>query len=150
MRTMLPGNSFPQIGVVSVNECVGNGELLLDHRGSVALSNHYVYSFANSDRELHRWGVELGTVGGLEVGVWVDLAECVRVGVGQQRAFEGAHGQLDAVVGAGFAHEAAHVGLYGSLLNSQLERNLSIGMGLQNQVQYLLFAVCQVRIVGQA
>ena len=126
MKNMLPGNSFPQICVVSVNECVGNGELLLDHRGSVALSNHYVYSFANSDGELHRWGVELGTVGGLEVGVWVDLAECVRVGVGQQRAIEGAHGQLDAVVGAGFAHEAAHVGLNCALFDAQLASDLTI------------------------
>jgi hypothetical protein len=39
MENMLPGNSFPQICVVSVYKHVGNRELIQRHFGSVAESN---------------------------------------------------------------------------------------------------------------
>jgi len=39
MENMLPENSFPQICVVSVNECVGNSLETPEHLGSMALSN---------------------------------------------------------------------------------------------------------------
>jgi hypothetical protein len=46
MGNMLPGNSFPQICVVSVNEYVENSGIMQRHRRIVPLSNHGVYSFA--------------------------------------------------------------------------------------------------------
>jgi len=39
MENMRPGNSFPQICVVSVNEYVGNKGLIKDHGRSVYVSN---------------------------------------------------------------------------------------------------------------
>jgi hypothetical protein len=39
MENMLPGNSFPQICVVSVNECVGNKRIAQRYKGSVDQSN---------------------------------------------------------------------------------------------------------------
>jgi hypothetical protein len=39
MENMRPGNSFPQICVVSVNKSVENGEITQDYRRSVTLSN---------------------------------------------------------------------------------------------------------------
>jgi len=42
MENMLPGNSFPQICVVSVNECVGNRHLSQEHVRSGAQSNHFL------------------------------------------------------------------------------------------------------------
>jgi hypothetical protein len=39
MENMLPRNSFPQICVVSVNECVGNEDIKQEYIGRGALSN---------------------------------------------------------------------------------------------------------------
>jgi hypothetical protein len=39
MENMLPGNSFPQICVVSVNQFVENKEVTQEHLGSVNESN---------------------------------------------------------------------------------------------------------------
>ncbi len=43
MENMLPGNSFPQICVVSVNQSVEKQELAQEHLRSVAQSNQFVY-----------------------------------------------------------------------------------------------------------
>ena len=43
MENMLPGNSFPQICVVSVNKSVGNAYLTQEYRRSVAISNLLFY-----------------------------------------------------------------------------------------------------------
>jgi hypothetical protein len=43
MENMLPGNSFPQICVVSVNKYVGNVYLTQEYRRSVAISNLLFY-----------------------------------------------------------------------------------------------------------
>jgi hypothetical protein len=43
MENMLSRNSFPQICVVSVNQSVGNVDMLQGYGRSVALSNHNVY-----------------------------------------------------------------------------------------------------------
>ena len=43
MENMLPENSFPQICVVSVNESVGNVDLVQEYGRSRTLSNHSVY-----------------------------------------------------------------------------------------------------------
>ena len=45
MENMLPGNSFPQICVVSVNKYVENKGEMQGHTRIVALSNHRGYSF---------------------------------------------------------------------------------------------------------
>jgi hypothetical protein len=47
MENMLPGNSFPQICVVSVNECVEKAGLSQEHVGIVAKSNRHVYLLSN-------------------------------------------------------------------------------------------------------
>ena len=39
MENMLPGNSFPQICVVSINESVGNEEISQRYKGSVDQGN---------------------------------------------------------------------------------------------------------------
>jgi hypothetical protein len=39
MENMPPGNSFPQICVVSVNKCVEIGHLAQEYRRSIAISN---------------------------------------------------------------------------------------------------------------
>ena len=41
MKNMLPGNSFPQICVVSVNESVGNELIVQGYIGSMYLGNHF-------------------------------------------------------------------------------------------------------------
>jgi hypothetical protein len=51
MKDMLPGNSFPQICVVSVNESVEKPDLTQGHGRAVALSNLQVYSSDNRRRE---------------------------------------------------------------------------------------------------
>ncbi len=56
-----------------------------------------------------------------------------------------AHGKFYPVVGAGLAHQAAHVGLHGSLLNAQLAGDLAIRSGHQNMFQHLALAIGQVR-----
>jgi hypothetical protein len=48
MEDMLPGNSFPQICVVSVNESVEKWELTQQYVGIVAQSNHLYYQMVNS------------------------------------------------------------------------------------------------------
>jgi hypothetical protein len=43
MESMLPGNSFPQICVVSINHFVENADLIQEHGRIVVLSNLSVY-----------------------------------------------------------------------------------------------------------
>jgi hypothetical protein len=40
MENMLPGNSFPQICVVSINECLGLSKIAQDYGTRVHESNH--------------------------------------------------------------------------------------------------------------
>jgi hypothetical protein len=49
-KNMLPGNSFPQICVVSVNESVEKQDLTQEHLRSAALSNPHVYWLVKSYR----------------------------------------------------------------------------------------------------
>jgi len=47
MENMRPGNSFPQICVVSVNKSVEKGRVAQDYRRSVALSNLHCWHISN-------------------------------------------------------------------------------------------------------
>jgi hypothetical protein len=47
MENMLSRNSFPQICVVSVIQCVGNLDIQQEYVGSGSLGNQYVYSLVN-------------------------------------------------------------------------------------------------------
>jgi hypothetical protein len=47
MENMLPGNSFPQICVVSVNKSVGIAYIVQGYGRSVALSNRRFVLFSN-------------------------------------------------------------------------------------------------------
>jgi hypothetical protein len=42
MENMLPGNSFPQICVVSVNKCVEIEHMAQEYRRSIAISNQRI------------------------------------------------------------------------------------------------------------
>ncbi len=48
MENMLPGNSFPQICVVSVNHSVENSLFEQDYLRSVHLSNRFCLPFSNT------------------------------------------------------------------------------------------------------
>jgi hypothetical protein len=45
MENMLPGNSFPQICVVSVNKCVEKQSFSQEYLGSVAKSNQQMFIY---------------------------------------------------------------------------------------------------------
>jgi len=47
MENMLPGNSFPQICVVSVNQCVEKLDGTQEYGGIRAKSNRHVYLLSN-------------------------------------------------------------------------------------------------------
>ena len=61
--------------------------------------------------------------------------------VRQEWAIECAHGELNAVIGAGLAHESAYMSLDCTFLNAELACDLTIGPGHQDQVEHLPFAV---------
>ena len=86
-------------------------------------------------------GARRRSVAALTVAATVD-EECA----GRPRTVQHAHGEFNAVVRAGLAHQAAHVGLHGALLDTQMAGDLSIGTGLQDQVQDLALAVGQVGV----
>jgi len=52
--------------------------------------------------------------------------EGVGVGVVQQGTIEGAHGEFNAVVCAGFAHEASDVGFDGTFFNAELAGDFTV------------------------
>ena len=81
MENMIPGNSFPQICVVSVNECVGNGHLTQRHGRAETLSNLASNGSVNKLRE-----VVIIALGAVRIG---SSMQC-------QRTVHGAHGELDA------------------------------------------------------
>jgi hypothetical protein len=47
MDTMAPGNSFPQICVVSVNEFVENAVMTQEYLRPMAFSNYRIYHLVN-------------------------------------------------------------------------------------------------------
>lgn len=61
MGNMLPGNSFPQICVVSVNESVENARLSQEYGRSVHFSNAHFTSKVTGQREPLYWAPVCGT-----------------------------------------------------------------------------------------
>src|ERR1039458_816654 len=140
MENMLPGNSFPQICVVSVNQSVEIAYVTQEYRRSVDVSNHNGLLIDNRVVRMAR----CRSVAALTV------AAVNEEGARRLRMVQHAHGELNAVVRASLAHQAAHMGLHGALLDAQMAGDLSIGTGLQDQVQDLALAVGQVGVaVGE-
>ena len=63
---------------------------------------------------------------------------------------DGRHGELDAVISAGFAHEPADVGLDRALIDSKLGRDFTIRPGHENQFKNLPLAHGELRLRCQS
>lgn len=60
--------------------------------------------------------------------------------IGNERAIDGAHGEVDAIVRTDFLHEFAYMSLYSTLLNAKLGGDFAIGAGKKDEFEYLLLA----------
>src|SRR5579863_10451464 len=117
---MLPGNSFPQICVVSMDQLELSATYAQEYLRTMPQSNHWIGPFSNV----------------LPILVLFGLPASLRT----EGLAQGGHGKLNAVVGARLAHQATDVGLDGAFLNAQLLGDFPVGASQEDEFHHLPFA----------
>ena len=123
---MLPGNSFPQICVVSETSLWKTCDFAQEYLGAVAESNsNFTFSYVpRSSPELPRRPSSCGSRERLSA----DTDSLMRLS------------------DAGLAHEPPDISLHSALLDAQLGCNLACGVCLQEQLENLLLPKSKLRI----